>query len=322
MRTIFIFSLVSIFLFESCTNDGLSDVSNTQLVFFNQLSEYQIYAGDPSALIPSFDYIPYELGSTLFTDFAEKQRLIKIPPNTQMEKIDDGLPAFPDGTIIVKTFYYYHDKRDIIKGKRIIETRLLIKESGEWNVADYLWNDNQTDAILIEDGLNTTVNYINEAGQPKVLAYHVPSIRECATCHLKGDDLIPIGPKLRNLNISIVRSNGAMNQISFLQDLDMINDFDPTNMSSMPDYHDSSISTQLRARAYLDINCGHCHFKDGFAANTNLLMNYEMTLEESNIMIRKADIIENLSNGKMPYLGTSVLDEDGIGLIKEYIKSL
>ncbi|MCP2937417.1 hypothetical protein NK983_32460, partial [Salmonella enterica subsp. enterica serovar Typhimurium] len=83
------------------------------------------------------------------SDYAEKQRLIKIPVGTKINALDDGLPNFPDGSIIVKTFYYYNNKKDTARGKRIMETRLLIKHVGKWNAATYIWNQDQTDAKLI-----------------------------------------------------------------------------------------------------------------------------------------------------------------------------
>jgi len=47
-----------------------------------------------------------ESGSTLFTDHAEKQRLVKLLTGKRMRANGDALPEFPDGTIIAKTFYY------------------------------------------------------------------------------------------------------------------------------------------------------------------------------------------------------------------------
>ncbi len=179
---------------SSCTKDELSDLSNSSYTFNEKLSSYHIYSGNTGDLTPMEGYYSYALGTTLFTDNAEKQRLIKLPSGTKMIKLSDDLPDFPDGTIIVKTFYYFHDKRDETLGKRIIETRLLIKDKGAWNVADYLWNESQTDAALIEDGFNTSVNYINENAGYEVLNYHVPNNRECATCHSKYDEMVPIGP--------------------------------------------------------------------------------------------------------------------------------
>jgi len=322
MKNILLLNVILLLVFQSCQKDGLSDAADSQMTFLPKLADYNIYKDNLRDLIPNDGFRLYQLGSSLFTDFSEKQRLIKVPSGTQLKFIDNGLPNFPDGTIIVKTFYYFNDKRDASKGKRIIETRLLIKEAGVWNVADYLWNEEQTDATLIEDGINTMVNYINENGQGKVIAYHVPSNRECATCHLKNETIVPIGPKLRNLNLSVETPLGTVNQLSYFQDVDLLEKFDLSTLVATPDYHNPDVSTELRARAYLDINCGHCHKQDGFAADEGLMLSYEVLLDESKIRERKRAIVNHLKEGEMPSLGTTVLDEKGIELIEEFINSL
>lgn len=315
--------LSAVLILQSCVRDELSDLANTSVTFPNQLSSYTIYQGDPGNLIPAEDYQLYTLGAALFTDYAEKQRLIKVPQGAELERINDDLPTFPDGTIIVKTFFYFHDKRDTSKGKRILETRLLVKESGVWNVADYLWNENQTDAILIEYGMNTTVNFITENGEAKVINYHVPNNRECATCHSLSDEIVPIGPKLRNLNISVETELGEMNQIEYFQGLGLLENFDITAVGDPPVFNDSSVPIEERGRAYLDANCAHCHRVGGYAeAEENLFLDYGTSFEESNIEQNKEEIIEQLNQNLMPYLGTSVRDDEGIEIIEEYINSL
>ena len=323
MKNILIVSLLGLLTFSSC-QDRLSDLPGVQMSFPQQLSGYNIYQGNPSDLIPNPDYHPFELGSTLFADFSEKQRLIKLPAGTQMKKVDQGLPIFPDGTIIVKTFFYYHDKSVPAKGKRIIETRLLVKQGEQWNVATYLWDGSQTDATLVEDGLNTTVHYVDENGARQVLAYRIPSNRECVTCHSSKEELTPIGPKLRNLNVTAETPSGATNQITYFQDLGILDHFDPSTVSAVPNFKNTNLPLNIRARAYLDINCAHCHRKGGFAAasNVDLFFDYEASLEASNIKAYSGDIINQLNSGSMPLLGTSVLDEEGIELIKEYLNTI
>ena len=107
--------------------------------FQQNLSTYNIYHGNPEDLTPTADYHLFKLGSSLYVNQAEKQRLIKLPAGTQMTKNGNGLPNFPDGTILVKTFYYYVDERDPALGKQLIETRLLEKQAGVWNAATYVW---------------------------------------------------------------------------------------------------------------------------------------------------------------------------------------
>jgi hypothetical protein len=121
-------------------------------VLLPKLSDYNIFTGDPAALTPGNRFHLYELATGLFTDYAEKQRLIKVPANQTIMAVNDGLPQFPDGTLLVKTFYYFNDKRNASKGKRIIETRILIKNNGQWVAGTYVWNKEQSDAVLLTGG--------------------------------------------------------------------------------------------------------------------------------------------------------------------------
>lgn len=314
--------LAGVFLLQSCEREALSDIANDQISFPQNLSDYNIYEGNPNDLVPTAEYHEYKLASALFTDYAEKQRLIKVPAGTQMEKMDNGLPLFPDGTVIVKTFYYFYDKGNPAQGQRVIETRLLVKESGKWNVADYVWNDSQTEATLIEDGLTTTVNYVDEDGEPQVLAYQIPSNRACATCHNLDEQLTPIGPKLRNMNKEIETETGTQNQLAYFQSLNILDPFDHNMVLATPNFEDESLPIETRGRAYLDANCAHCHNDAGFAAEENLFLDYELPYDQTNISNNKWEIGSNMEDGTMPHIGTTVLDTEGIALIQEYVNAL
>jgi uncharacterized repeat protein (TIGR03806 family) len=286
------------------------------------LSQYKIYEGVLSELKPSSDYKPYELSSTLFTDYAEKQRLVKVPNGSKLIVKNDGLVDFPNGAILVKTFYYYHDKRDTSKGKKIIETRLLIKKSDTWKVGTFKWNKEQTEAYLITSGDFETVNWIDDIGTPNVISYRIPSNTDCKTCHRSNDEVIPIGPKVRNLNISVVKNGVNINQLTYLAKEGVMNEVNTQQYSVLPNYHDGTISDEKRARAYLEINCAHCHSDNGFAGNRRPRFSYEYSLQSTNIPRLGPTIIRRMGNGQMPKLGTTVLDKEGVELIKKYIDGL
>ncbi|MEL6253811.1 MAG: hypothetical protein AAFR87_17515, partial [Bacteroidota bacterium] len=294
------------------------------LVFKQKLSAYNIFEGNAADLIPAQDYHLVELSSTLFTDYAHKQRLIKVPPGAKISRLNDGSMDYPDGTILTKTFFYQKDERDTSLGKRIIETRLEIKENGKWNIATYLWNEAQTDASLSLDGFDTPVNWINAAGIDKSSFYHVPSQNECMTCHQSYSKINPIGPSLRNLNRLVERNGTVLNQLSHLQTEGVLNDFDIAQVSQIVDYKDTSVSLSERARAYLEMNCAHCHNPSGWdkANQRQFDFRYEIPLEETGMLYKKEKISRTMLNGRMPFIGTTLLDEDGISLITDYLKSL
>lgn len=307
---------------NSCKKDDLKAIPNRTISFMPKISDYHIFNGDPKKMVPEAGFHLYTLASTLFSDYAEKQRLIKLPAGTQMTRIDNGLPSFPDGTMIVKTFFYYNDKRDTTRGKHMIETRLLIKQAGSWNVSSYQWNEAQTEAFLLQSGTNINVAWITEKGEHIVTDYHVPSVRECATCHNSDDQIIPIGPKLRNLNFDVPHNGQTANQLSYFQSIGLLNDFDPHQVSSAPQAFNNNFTLEQQARAYLDINCAHCHNGAGDAKKTGLFMSYDIPFDQTGINKQKDKIVSKMQKGEMPLLGTTVLHAEGIQLIRDYINTL
>ena len=302
---------------------GCEKVENINPDLPSELSKTGIFSGNLSDLNPTSEYVYYELASSLFTDYSEKQRLISVPLGKQLTKIDDGLPSFPEGTAIVKTFYYWIDGRTPSRGKKIIETRVLLLENGSWKVAVYKWNAEQTEGYLLTSGNDEAVNWIDENGKGMVTSYHIPSTKECITCHQSNDKFLPIGPKLYNLNKQV----GASNQLEYFQQIGLINTFDVSTVDSLPNYEDVSLSKLERGRAYMEINCAHCHSPGTYCYGSNnfsslLDLRFHTSLVESGIVNDKSLINDKIISGEMPFIGTSILDDNGIDLIIEYLNSL
>jgi len=326
--------IIPIILFAfGCKKERLNEGGQVQIpdfnypetiVFEDSLSEYNVFQGTPESLTPSSEYEFLELSSPLFSDYAHKQRLVKIPTGTQMSNNSDGTVNFPDGTILTKTFYYYNDERDTSLGKDIIETRLLIKQSNIWNAATYIWNTTQTEAFLEKNGSSKSVSWIDIDGISHSTAFKIPSQNECIACHQSSSKLIPIGPTLLNLNRMVDRHGINQNQLTYLQAEGLMNTFDVTTAPHMVNYNDQSESLEDRGRSYLHINCAHCHNPNGWniPAQRDFDFRYGTSLTNSGIPYGKDKITDAVSNGEMPFIGTTVLDQDGIDLINDYIESL
>lgn len=277
-----------------------------------QLSDLKIFKGKIQELVPNDNVYRLELSSTLFSDFAEKQRLIQLPKGTKLHHIDDGLPKFPDGTVLIKTFYY---------PDRLIETRVLLLKNDQWNAATYQWNPEQTEAFLITKGATV---HVKQHDKPDI-KYTIPSAAECVACHRHGETLQPIGPKIRNLNRMIVHDDQHVSQLDYLQNQQLLTKSKSKPIHIFPDYNDTSQPLESRARAYMDLNCAHCHHPNGMAGFTNLYLSYELSYKKTGIARQKQNIVFRMETGgafHMPKLGTSVTDPNGLALIKAYIKRL
>lgn len=71
--------------------------------FAPHLSDYDLFTAPMSDLSPSSGTHLYELSSELFSDYAKKQRLIRLPEGETIDLQSPDPWAFPDGTIIAKT---------------------------------------------------------------------------------------------------------------------------------------------------------------------------------------------------------------------------
>lgn len=294
------------------------------VVFEDSLSSYSIFKGNQSDLLPADDFHLLELGSVLFSNYSYKQRLVKVPQGSQIDRLDDGSIEFPNGTLLTKTFYYFNNEQNTSLGKRIIETRLLIKQSDIWNVATYIWNEEQTDAMLELDGLQTQVNWIDSNGENISILYQVPTENECTTCHQSNSSMTPLGTKLRNLNRLVDRNGITVNQLAHLQSVGILSDFPLIEIPTIEDYPNTTASLNNRARAYLEMNCAHCHNPNAWQepARQDLDLRYEIALDQTGIIEKSDDIMRSVIEGEMPFIGTTVLDKEGANLIVEYIESL
>lgn len=307
-------------LMQAC-NNGPQTISNN-VSFKTRLSEYALFKGHMPDLVPAQDVVPIRIGSSLFTDYAEKQRLMRIPEGRKMRIQGGGLPVFPDGTLIAKTFYYSKAGN----GKRlIVETRLLLYSGSKWNVATYRWNEAQTDAELLTEGAAVPVYFEDRYGKRRHLVYKIPAQKDCGTCHRSGDKLVPLGPQIRNLNIRVEVGEKHMNQLAYLEKRGLLAQADVRGLTSLPDYKDSSLALTPRARAYLEMNCAHCHSETGTAASTSLDLRFDTPFEKTGIGYNKENMVirmNTMGEYHMPKIGTTMVDEEGVKLIRDYIKSL
>jgi uncharacterized repeat protein (TIGR03806 family) len=305
-----------------------------------KLSSYQFFAGDLKELRPAENVYPYSLNSALFSDYAYKKRFVKISKGTKIKYNATDVLDFPEGTILIKNFYYPSDFRKPESEKRILETRLLILEKGVWKALPYIWNKAQTEAYLEVAGKNIDVKWIHTDGEIRQVNYTVPNINQCKGCHLRGEKIFPIGPSARQLN------NSTKNIVVEWAHENILEGLPPLHqIPRLASYENASEPIDKRARAWLEINCAHCHRKDGPAKTSGLHLLADV--EESTVLgIGKSPIaagkgsggrlygivpgkpdesilqyrIESLHPGiMMPELGRKLVHEEGVELVRRWI---
>lgn len=312
------------------------------------LDAYGLFT-DSSARDPNPALTPYALNTPLFSDYAEKSRFVFLPPGTKAAYAPTGTFTFPVGATLVKTFAYPADLRAPKAKLKFIETRLLIRQAQGWVALNYVWNDAQTKAVLKRGGVRLPVSVIDRAGLPLTIDYAVPNANQCKECHSLAGKLTPIGPKARNLNGELAYRSGRENQLAHWTRAGLLSGAPmPQAAPRMAVWTDAKAPVSDRARAYLDVNCGHCHNPAGMASNSGLFLNLEEAdpakrgiwrrpvaagrgsggLEfdidpgrpEASILLHRMKSVE--PGVMMPELGRSLVDQDGVALIRDYLRSL
>jgi uncharacterized repeat protein (TIGR03806 family) len=309
-----------------------------------KLSDYGFYKNPINKLMPTDSLFPYSINASLFSDYAFKKRFIKIPKGKKATYHATEVLEFPIGTILIKNFYYPSDFSKPEEQWRILETRLLIREAETWKAITYIWNDEQTEAFLDVAGKSVKVEWIHSDGAQRSVNYAIPNMNQCKSCHALNGKTIPIGPTARQLNK--IEEGGGMNQLSKMKSLGLLaGSPDVSTIKTLADYSDEKTNVNDRARAWLEVNCGHCHRPDGPAKTSGLHLMASITNPMA-LGVGKAPVAAGKGSGgllydivpgkpdqsififrisstdpgtMMPELGRTVVHEEGLELIREWI---
>lgn len=330
-----------------------------------RLSDWGMMTTTGETLTLAASVQPYDLATPLFSDYAQKLRTVWMPPGTSALFHQDQVFDFPVGTVITKTFYYPTtddgsvltgpetsvNKRSLSLGDvQLMETRILVRRAHGWDALPYVWNEDQSDAVLKRTGAIKPLRLARADGRREDFNYLVPNANQCAACHATDattKKIVPIGPKARHLNKAST-FEPAFNQLDHWLAAGLLStDGDITDVPANADWQDGSASLSARARAYLDINCSHCHNPRGAADTSGL--NLEPDASGPALGRCKAPIAAGGGTGgrpfgivpgmpdqsitvfrlqttdpgaMMPELGRAVAHEEGVTLIANWIAQM
>ena len=151
-----------------------------------KLSSWKLASIRDGRLVPAADLIPYELNTALYSDETSKQRWIRLPDGGQIKWEDEAVLRFPVGTVIAKTFSYPPgEETEDRSGSReqLLETRIQVHKPSGWYGFSYIWNDQQTDAVLSLGGGEKQISWVDESGERRSNLYQIPNANQCLSCH-------------------------------------------------------------------------------------------------------------------------------------------
>ena len=332
--------------------------------FPRKLSQTGIFASTKDHKIAP-GVIPYSVNAQLWGDHAWKERFLAIPGNGQIgfdeityPQPSPGAPPgwmFPDGTVLVKTFGMEMERGNP-KSKKRLETRILhfqqfpgTQEYGDqyWRGYTYVWNDDQTDAELLDEkGLDKKLT-IKVGDKMVEQNYRFPSRAECTLCHTNAAKFA-LGVSTMQMNRDHNYDGVIANQLETLNHIGLFTKKLPNAPKELPklaDYSDPKESVEVRARSYLHSNCSHCHIKWG-GGNAECKLLVDLPLKDmgivnvnpahGNFKIDGAKLLVpgqpdksiilyrmNMTElGRMPHIGSRVIDEPAVKLVQEWIKGM
>ena len=303
--------------------------------FPRKLSETGFFT-NMKTLEPAAGLIPYDVNVPLWSDGAAKDRYIALPAGGKVKFSATGHWQFPVGTVMVKTFSFGEGRR--------LETRLMVHSDRGWDGYTYLWNDERTEAQLLDSAVRRS--YAVAAGKDGKQEWYYPSRSDCNSCHTKTAGFV-LGLNTRQLNRVHDYGKEKANQLDVLSKLGA---FDskigkPADHPAYPDWDAKGGDADALARAYLDVNCSVCHAPGGTGVakadlrfNTPLdkagILNAEpvqkrFTVEGSRVVLpgkpKKSELLLRMmleGEGRMPTIASSKVDEKAVKVLKRWIRKL
>ena len=296
---------------------------------------------------PQAGVVSYDVQVPRWTDGSIAQRWVAIP-GAQRITLPDNMSqhaTYPEGTVFVK---HLSLPQGPSRQASHLETQILHYEGGTWRPYSYLWDATGEEAHLVDvAGAERTIqiSLSEESGGMNERTWRVNSHTECRLCHNPGSHVV-LGFTPPQLNLSPA-AKGWEGQLARLKSLGVLSKksglaHDTGLQLVRPD--DQSQDLEDRARSYLHANCSMCHHPGGNAI-VNFYLRRDLPFSELNTS--KGTIIgefgihdpwvvipgnpyrsllvyrmAKLGYARMPYIGSRVVDSDGVALVADWVRSL
>ncbi len=300
--------------------------------------------------------IPYSINSPGWADGATAERFIALPGESKAKYRRSRGWEFPDGAALVQTLSLETDPGNA-DSRRRIETRVLLKQQGEWAGYSYRWNDAQTDAELVGktgEKVELVIRDDSAADGVRSQTWHIPSRAECLACHSRAANFV-LGPTELQMNREHDYGGERENQLAALHRLEALAEWPdkPPKETEKPQYlpgplvnpYDASQDLDKRARSYLHTNCSVCHVAAG---GGNAAMELEFTQPPNEMKLVSSrpqhdtfgvanamlvapgdpsrsillDRVSRRGRGQMPPLVTSQVDQRAVELLRDWIRRM
>ena len=315
------------------------------ITFPRKLSDSGLF----SSLVPLVaapGVIDYSISAELWSDHAIAERFVALPNDSSIAT-ETGKWVYPKDAVLVKNLSLELRQNDSTSRRRI-ETQILHWDGSEWLPYTFQWNDDQTDALLVDAaGVDRSFDVLDRLapGGKRHQTWRYASRAECQRCHNQWSGP-PLGFQTPLLHKDHAYRDTVAAQLDTFAHIKLLAPpVKVEGVACLVDPHDSAARLEDRARSYLHVNCAHCHRMHAGGAVLSQ-MHVDLPLEKTLMIgvrptqgtfgIHAAKVISpgdpfrsvlyyrinKLGGGRMPYIGSTEIDRLGVGLIHDWIRQL
>jgi putative heme-binding domain-containing protein len=284
----------------------------------------------------------YSVNAAQWLDHATSERFVALPGTSSIAS-QGGRAACPKDAVLAKTLSIEME-RGKPESRRQIETQVLHFDGKDWQGYTYAWDDAQKDATLVgPGGADKPLSIVDPRapGGRREQRWTFPARAACAGCHTVS------WPRyVATINDPQLDRDGQLVRFRALKILPKgALAGGPGDSKRLADPRDAAAELDARARSYLHVNCAVCH-RPGGGTSSMLDLRFDRPLKETFALdvppalgtfdIREARIIApgdpsrsalffrmaKLGHGRMPHIGSTVVDEEAVALIGRWIEGL
>ncbi|MBC8356965.1 MAG: PQQ-dependent sugar dehydrogenase [Planctomycetes bacterium] len=313
--------------------------------FPRKLSETGLFASITEQK-PAPGVLPYSINAQPWADHSVAERFVGVPNELSIQA-NGATWSFPKDSVLAKTLSLDMEHGNSTTRRRV-ETQVLHFDGVEWQPYTYQWNEEQSDAVLVgAAGTERTFEVVdpNSIDGVRKQVWRFSGRAECQRCHNKWSGP-PLAFNTPQLNREHNYGDLTASQLDTFAHIRLIEKpVAAENRPRLADPSDSSAELDGRARAYLQVNCAHCHRQHAGGAVLSK-MHYDVALGETNMVdvrptqgtfgIHTAQVIApgdpfrsvllyrmaKLGGGRMPHIGSSEVDLAGVELIESWIRNM
>ncbi len=321
--------------------------------FPQRLSQTGLF-DDTQSQKPAGGVRAFAINHPQWQDGAVSSHFLALPDKSQVTVFNEPQPVgvlamfnsrlhYPAGTVLAKTLTMPAGGRSGFPRDMRIETQVLHFDGRLWRPYTYLWNKEQTDAELVPAG-GKEVTLPGSAQQ----RWRVHSRTECMQCHNPWPETtLAFAPE--QLHQPEAGADSQWLQLASEGYVATLNKdrqaIEAVRCVRKPLVPPTADDKMVAARAYLHVNCSHCH-QNGAGAGVEVSLRFQDELKNmkavdvvptkgtfgieggkiisrakparSSLLMRMA----SSSVGRMPHIGSREVDFAAVAMVNDWLASL